>query len=117
MDRRKIQLRKGSYNSEQYKKVIDTEFKTFVQEQPIVDNDTVEELFRLYDKLYFTIPIEGPESSQEYLIEQSSKQFNYDKVTEEIQPLLDEITQLRLQLVEANEEITNLESELANGTN
>ena len=114
---RNIKLDKKVYNSTQFNKIVDREFKTFKKEEPAVDTDTVEELFRLYDKLYFTIPIEGSESSHEYLIEQSSKQFNYDKVTEEIQPLLDEITQLRLQLVEANEEITNLESELANGTN
>ena len=49
MDRKRIQIKKGSYTSEQYKNLIDTEFKTFVEEQPIVDTDTPEELFRLYD--------------------------------------------------------------------
>ena len=110
-----IKLSKETFNLKQLDKVIDREFKTFKKVEPAVETDTVEELFRLYDKLYLNIPPEGPENSHEFLIEQSSKLFNYDKETEEIQPLLDEITQLRLQLVEANETINNLESEIADG--
>jgi|TARA_R100000482_G_C5126119_1_gene148811 hypothetical protein len=110
MDRRKIQLRKGSYNSEQYKKVIDTEFKTFVQEQPIVDNDTVEELFRLYDKLYHNIPLEGEVNSHQYILNRSSELVNLEKTSEDIQPFLDEIAQLRQQLLDANETIFELEN-------
>ena len=110
MDRRKIQLRKSSYNSEQYKKVIDTEFKTFVQEQPIVDNDTVEELFRLYDKLYHNIPLEGEVNSHQYILNRSSELVNLEKTSEDIQPFLDEIAQLRQQLLDANETIFELEN-------
>ena len=110
MDRKKIQLRKGSYNSEQYKKVIDTEFKTFVQEQPIVDNDTVEELFRLYDKLYHNIPLEGEVNSHQYILNRSSELVNLEKTSEDIQPFLDEIAQLRQQLLDANETIFELEN-------
>ena len=110
MDRRKIQLRKGSYNSEQYKKVIDTEFKTFVQEQPILDNDTVEELFRLYDKLYHNIPLEGEVNSHQYILNRSSELVNLEKTSEDIQPFLDEIAQLRQQLLDANETIFELEN-------
>jgi len=110
MDRKKIQLRKGSYNSEQYKKVIDTEFKTFVQEQPIVDNDTVEELFRLYDKLYHNIPLEGEVNSHQYILNRSSELVDLEKTSEDIQPFLDEIAQLRQQLLDANETIFELEN-------
>lgn len=110
MDRKKIQLRKGSYNSEQYKKVIDTEFRTFVQEQPIVDNDTVEELFRLYDKLYHNIPLEGEVNSHQYILNRSSELVDLEKTSEDIQPFLDEIAQLRQQLLDANETIFELEN-------
>jgi len=110
MDRKKIQLRKGSYNSEQYKKVIDTEFKTFVQEQSIVDNDTVEELFRLYDKLYHNIPLEGEVNSHQYILNRSSELVDLEKTSEDIQPFLDEIAQLRQQLLDANETIFELEN-------
>lgn len=110
MDRKRIQIKKGSYTSEQYKNLIDTEFKTFVEEQPVVDTDTPEELFRLYDKLYFSIPAEGENNSHEYFIRKSSELVNLDKTSEQLQPYLDEIAQLRRQLLEANETIFELEN-------
>ena len=110
MDRYNIQIQKGSYNSTQYKKFIDTEFKTYVPEEVIVDTDTVEELFRLYDKLYFRIPLEGETNSHQYLLRRSSEQVDFEKSTEDIQPFLDEIAQLRQQLLDANETIFELEN-------
>ena len=110
MDRKRIQIAKGSYNSRQYKNLIDTEFKTFVKEEVIQDTDTVEELFRLYDKLYYSIPLEGIDNSHQYILSKSSELISFDKTTEEIQPFLDEIAQLRQQLLEANETIFELEN-------
>lgn len=108
-----LQVKKRVFNQSQFDKVIDREFKTFKKAEPAVDPDTVEEFFRLYDKLYYVIPTEGEEDSHQFLIQESSKLVDYEKTTEEIQPLLDEITQLRLQLVEANNTIQELESEIA----
>lgn len=110
-----IKLIKRAFNAGQFNKVVDRDFETFTQPVTVIETDTIEELFRLYNKLYLDIPIEGPESSHEFLVLESSKLYNLDKVTEEIQPLLDEITQLRLQLVGANSTISDLEAQLANG--
>tara|TARA_B100000900_G_scaffold400843_1_gene404886 strand:+ start:450 stop:803 length:354 start_codon:yes stop_codon:yes gene_type:complete len=110
---RNVKLSKSAFNTTEFDRVVDREFKTFKKTEPAVDRDTVEELFRLYDKLYFTIPLEGNDNSHTFLLEQSSKLVDFNKTTEEIQPLLDEITQLRQQLVNANEIINELESELA----
>lgn len=115
---RNVKIQKNVFDQNQFDRVVDKEFKTFTQPIPAVDTDTVEELFRLYDKLYYTIPVEGADNSHRFLIEESSKLVDFEKTTEEIQPLLEEITQLRLQLVEANSTINDLESELAqNGGN
>ena len=110
MDRKKIQIVKGSYNSRQYKNLIDTEFKTFVKEDLTEDSDTIEELFRLYDKLYYSIPLKGANNSHEYILSKSSELTTIEKSTEEIQPFLDEIAQLRQQLLDANETIFELEN-------
>lgn len=110
---RNIKLSKAAFNTTDFDRVVDREFKTFKKAEPAVDPDTVEELFRLYEKLYYTIPLEGPDSSHTFLIQESSKLVDFEKTTEEIQPLLDEITQLRQQLVEANTTINELETELA----
>jgi hypothetical protein len=65
--------------------------------------DTVEELFRLYDKLFYTIPVEGETNSHQYILKESSKLATLDRFSEEIQPLLDEISQLRRELLASDE--------------
>ena len=68
------------------------------------------ELFRLYDKLYHNIPLEGEVNSHQYILNRSSELVNLEKTSEDIQPFLDEIAQLRQQLLDANETIFELEN-------
>jgi hypothetical protein len=105
-----VKIQKTVYNVEDFKKVVDTNFKTFTQPLIEDDPDTVENFFRLYEKLYFVIPPEGEVDSHEYLIKKSSELVDFEKTTEEIQPLLDEISQLREQLLQANQQILDLET-------
>lgn len=105
-----IRIQKTVYNSTEFEKVVDRSFSTFTQPVPEEDTDTVDELFRLYEKLYFVIDIEGELNSHEYLIRRSSELVNFERSTEEIQPLLDEIAQLREQLLQANQQILDLET-------
>lgn len=107
-----IQIKKTVYNKVEFSKVIDKNFKTYTQPVPEEDLDTPEELFRLYEKLYFVIDIEGEENSHEYLIKKSSELISFEKGTEDIQPLLDEIAQLRVQLLQANQQILDLETKV-----
>jgi hypothetical protein len=106
-----IQIVKTVINTDKFTKVVDTSFKTFTQPVPEEDPDTPEELFRLYEKLYFSIDITGETNSHEYLIKKSSELVNYDAVTEDIQPLLDEIAQLREQNLALNQQLIDLEAE------
>lgn len=108
-----IRLKKDVFNSEKYNKVIDRSFNEFVDPTPEQDTDTVEELFRLYEKLFFTIPINGDINSHEYILKRSSEIADFEKTTEDIQPLLDEIADLRRNLLESNEEIIQLQNQLA----
>ena len=105
-----IQVLKTVFNTDNFNKVVDTSFKTFTQPVPEEDPDTPEELFRLYEKLYFSIDITGETDSHEYLIKKSSELVNFDKVTEDIQPLLDEIAQLRGQNLALNQQLIDLET-------
>jgi len=109
MDRKRIQITKTSYNSSQFSNLVDSEFTSFTDPIEEVDTDTVEEFFRLYDKLYFSIPAEGEEDSHEFLIKKSSELIKLETQSEDIQPLLDEIGQLRQQLFDANEQIFELQ--------
>jgi hypothetical protein len=107
-----IQLQKTVFGKVDFSKVVDTSFKTFTQPVPEEDPDTPEELFRLYDKLYYSIDLEGEENSHRYLVNKSSELLNFDAVTEDIQPLLDEIAQLREENLALNQQVLTLETKI-----
>ena len=100
-----VQIQKTVFTKEEFKKTIDTSFSTYIDPVEEEDNDTIEELFRLYDKLFYEIPIEGDNKSHRYILEETSKLINFDTNDEEIQPLLDEISTLREQLLIANAQV------------
>lgn len=108
-----IRLSKTVYKKDEIDKAIDNRFTSFV-ERVEEDNDTVAEFFRLYEKLFLEIPATGQTQSHEYLIRESSKLVRLDGEDEEIQPLLDEISDLRQRLLEANIESLDTQNELIN---
>lgn len=107
-----IQLQKTVFGKVDFSKVVDNSFKTFTQPVPEEDPDTPEELFRLYDKLYYSIDLEGETNSHRYLVNKSSELLNFDAVTEDIQPLLDEIAQLREENLGLSQQILTLETNI-----
>ena len=107
-----IPIQKTVFSATEFNKVVDTTFKTFTEPVPAEDTDTVEEFFRLYEKLYYVIDITGETNSHEYLIKKSSELVTFDKVTEDIQPLLDEIAQLRQENLGLNQQILTLETKI-----
>jgi hypothetical protein len=107
---KQVGIKKTVYNKEQFTKIVDNTFTTYKQPVPEQDPDTIEELFRLYDKLYFEIDLEGQTQSHRYLVNKSLELIDFEANTEEIQPLLDEIAQLREQLLIANQQIIDLET-------
>jgi chemotaxis protein histidine kinase CheA len=112
---KKVEIKKTVFDRQSYRGVIDSKFKFFKELEPVVDPDTVEELFRLYDQLYAVIPIEGEDNSHQYLVERSSELYKIDTQLDSIQPLLDEVASLREQLLENNRRILELETQLAGG--
>ena len=109
-----INIQKTVFNRSEFERVVDRNFKTFVPPVELVDTDTVAELFRLYNKLFLEIPLRNSNSSHEYLIRRSSELVDLDETDDQLQPLLDEIANLRAQLVDANEDVLRLELEKAN---
>lgn len=103
-----LRIKKTQLNKEDLDKVIDRSFSTFGQPALAEDGVTVEEFFVYYEELFNEIPLNGPTNSHEYLVKTSGALLEFEKDTEDIQPLLDEIAQLRQQLLEANQEIIDL---------
>lgn len=113
MDNTSIEIQKTVYSQADISVVVDRSFKTFTAAEEEIDTDTVEELFRLYDKLYIVIPVEGDSYSHEYLVKQSSALLSFDSTSEDLELLMEEISQLRSQLLTANQEISNLQTQVA----
>ncbi len=112
MAKERVRIERQSYKRAQIRTSLDVEFNTFKEKVEEVDLETVEEFFRLYDKLFYSIPVDGETNSHTYLLEKSSEIADFDKNTDDIQPLIDEITQLREQLLDANQQIFDLQNQL-----
>lgn len=105
-----IQIQKTVYNKEEVGKVLDRNFNTFKTTAEETNSITVQEFFDNYEELYYEIPVEGDINSHTYLVKKSSELLNIQTTNEDIQPLLDEISQLREQLLIANKQILDLQT-------
>jgi len=104
-------LNKTVYNSNQYKKVVDTSFSQLAPPTPPKeDTITVGEFFTYYNMIFYDIPTNGSINSHEYLVKTSGEYINASAPNEEVQLLLDEITSLRQQLLEVQQQVINLQT-------
>ena len=102
----KVELKNNTVRLAEFNRRVDNSFKYFAEQEQPEDRDTVNELFRLYNKLFIQIPDIGNNSHQT-LVERSSQVYTLpeDPV---ISLLQNEITDLRRQLLDANETINEL---------
>ena len=115
MARQEVKLNKQVFGKVSYPKVIDTEFSQLVKpEQTLVVEEpmTVAEFFAEYDRLFFEIPQKGDFGSHEELIKRSSSYIGVTGQSAEIQALLEEINELRNQLLSSQQEILNLSTNI-----
>jgi len=105
-----LNLNRITFDKNDYPKVIDTEFSQLITPNliSIPNIPTVDEFFELYDSLFFEIPIDGDVNSHKELIKRSTEYVGETQNTEEIDLLLEEINQLRLELLEARQLIDDL---------
>ena len=108
-----IKFAKQVYNKDQYSKIIDTSFKQLgiksIQQQ-LTEQPTIEQLFELYNELFYEIPESG-NNSHSFLIEKSSEYINYQQNLDEIIALQAEIAQLRSDLLESQKQIIELQTQ------
>lgn len=104
-----IEIKKTVFDNTKFSKVVDRNFNTFVL-PPVNIQDEVADFFRLYEDLFYVIDILGDTDSHQYIVKKSSELLNFDAVTQDIQPLLDEIAQLREQNLALNQQILTLET-------
>jgi hypothetical protein len=110
--KQQVNLTKTTYSKIQYPKVIDTQFTQLLPvsaslaEEPL---PTVDEFFNFYNQLFFDIPKLGETNSHEYLIKTSTEYIGASSVVnDELQALVDEVTSLRQQLLESQQQLIDL---------
>lgn len=108
-----INLNKKVFSKGTYTKVIDNSFTQLgvktIQEQ-LENQPTVNDFFLLYSQLFYDIPEKGDKNSHEYLIKQSTEYILFDEINEEINLLQKEITELRIELLDSQKRVIELET-------
>jgi len=104
-----IPVQRAIYNKDRFPKVIDTQFRELNVEEPVAPEVTVEDFFALYDELFFQIPKEGDVNSHRYILQREAEYLGVKFADDvDIQALLQEITDLRQQLLAAETENSTL---------
>jgi len=115
-----VELNKRVFSKNQYQKVIDTSFTQLV---PLNQIDTVptssvsvDQFFEYYNQLFFDIPKFGEVNSHEYLIQTSQEYIGTSNIVNgEIQALIDEITELRQENLDLQQQLLTIVQNTNNG--
>lgn len=98
-----IPIEKQVFDKNQFGKVINTEFTQLINQQTevLTPTFTLEDFFTLYDQLFYQIPKEGDADSHRYILQREADYLGVIIDQDDIQALLDEITALRQQVLDA----------------
>jgi len=105
-----IQISKRVFSKDDYKKVINTSFNQLLT--PITTTEptfSIDDFFQTYSDLFYQIPKEGDVNSHSFILNKTTDYLGVKLADDiDIQALLDEITELRQQLLDANTLVNNL---------
>jgi hypothetical protein len=109
MNKQNIPIQRTVFGKNTYPRVVDTVFRELNVNN--ADNDqfkTVDYFFTLYDDLFYEIPPTGDTKSHEFLIKKSTDFVGIEGRSSDVDALIEEINDLRRQLLEANQTIIDL---------
>jgi hypothetical protein len=104
-----IPIEKQVFDKIAFGKVIDTQFHQLLnnqaEETPVF---TLEDFFQLYEQLFYQIPKEGDTNSHRYILEKEADYLGIIVNQDDIQALLDEITNLRQQVLDTQTALSEI---------
>jgi hypothetical protein len=105
-----IPIEKQVFDKDQFGRVIDTNFRQFLNQEQEEETPefTIEDFFELYESLFFQIPREGETDSHRYILEKEAEYLGVIISQDDIQLLLDEITNLRQQVLDLQTAMSEL---------
>jgi len=105
-----ILVQKTVFNKDTYNRVVDTQFSQLINSNEEVESPsfTIDDFFELYEQLFFQIPRDGDSNSHQYIIQREADYLGISVSQDDIQALLNEITSLRQQVLDAQQTINDL---------
>jgi hypothetical protein len=105
-----ISFKSNSFSRDNLEKLVDTRFKQLLKPTNTVDSEfTIEEFFTLYDDIFYQIPPEGEVQSHRFILNKTAEYLGVKTGDElNIQTLLNEITSLRQELLDANKSLGSI---------
>jgi hypothetical protein len=104
-----IPVQKTVFNKDSFGRVINTQFSQLLnQNVEETDTFTVDDFFQLYEDLFYQIPKEGDTNSHRYILQREADYLGVSISQDDIQALLNEITSLRQQVLDAQTTINEL---------
>ena len=105
-----IPIQKTVYDKNSYNRVINTQFNQLINQSTDEEqlSFTVDDFFELYDQVFYQIPKEGDTNSHQYILQREADYLGISVSQEDVQALLNEITSLRQQVLDAQTTINEL---------
>jgi hypothetical protein len=105
-----IPIQKTVFNKDTYSRVVDTQFSQLINQGAEEEtlSFTVDDFFQLYDEVFYQIPKEGDTNSHQYILQREADYLGISISQDDVQALLNEITSLRQQVLEAQATINDL---------
>ena len=103
-----IPIQKTVFNKDDFARVVDTQFRQLIGAEAPLPSLTIDEFFQLYEDLFYQIPIEGDTNSHQYILQKEADYLGVKISSDDIQALLDEITNLRQEVLDSQTTINDL---------
>jgi polyhydroxyalkanoate synthesis regulator phasin len=104
-----IPIEKQVFDKNTFGRVINTQFSQLLnnvtEETP---EFTIDDFFDLYENLFYQIPKEGDTNSHRYMLERSADYLGVIVNQDDIQALLEEITNLRQQVLDTQTALADI---------
>jgi len=112
MSEQQIPIERQVFDKDTFGRVINTQFSQLLNQQQAEENPvfTLEDFFELYESLFFQIPKEGDNESHRYILEKTAEYLGVIISQDDIQALLDEITNLRQQVLDLQTTLSSISS-------
>jgi predicted P-loop ATPase/GTPase len=103
-----IPIQRTVFNKEDFARVVDTQFSQLIRTEETLPILTIDEFFQLYEDLFYQIPQQGETNSHQYILEKEADYLGVQINKDDLQALLDEITNLRQEVLDSQITINDL---------